>query len=199
MQPVVLLAVAAVWAAVIVPPLLRSRVENRPNASVTDFRRQLSTLQRAVPTRTMVPMRGMARPLAQAPQQRAGAYGHSTGQMRRTLAAPAPAQRERMQEGSLRRGHGNDDTSGTRSHRTMHVHKVSQREIVRRRRSNIVFMLVTTVAISGFLAATTKSSGLIYIFALSFVSLCGYCYKLVQLRNFETDRSFGDQAWFHAA
>ena len=29
MQPVVLLAVAAVWAAVIIPPLLRSRVENR--------------------------------------------------------------------------------------------------------------------------------------------------------------------------
>ena len=63
MQSFVLLAVAAVWLAVIVPPLLRSRVENRPNSSVTDFRRQLSTLQRAVPTRTMVPMRGMARQL----------------------------------------------------------------------------------------------------------------------------------------
>jgi hypothetical protein len=199
MSSVVILAVVAVWAAVIVPPLLRSRVENRPNASVTDFRRQLSTLQRAVPTRTMVPMRGMARPLAQAPQQRAAGYGHTTGQMRRTQAGPAPVQRERMQEGSLRRSHGNDDTSGTRSHRTLHVHKVSQREIVRRRRSNIVFMLVTTVAISGFLAATTHSSGLVYLFALSFVSLCGYCYKLVQIRNFETDRSYGDQAWFHAA
>jgi len=200
MQPVVLLAVAAVWAAVIVPPLLRSRVENRPNASVTDFRRQLSTLQRAVPTRTMVPMRGMARPLAQAPMQRTAATrGHVTGQVRRPAAAPMPRERERMQDASLRRNHGNDDTSGTRSHRTMHLHKVSQREIVRRRRANIVFMLVTTVAISGFLAATTKSSGLIYLFALSFVSLCGYCYKLVQIRNFETDRTYGDQAWFHAA
>ena len=199
MQPVVLLAVAAVWAAVIVPPLLRSRVENRPNASVTDFRRQLSTLQRAVPTRTMVPMRGMARPLAQAPQQRtATTHGHVTGQVRRAPAAAMPRERERMQDASLRRSH-NDDTSGTRSHRTMHLHKVSQREIVRRRRANIVFMLVTTVAISGFLAATTKSSGLVYLFALSFVALCGYCYKLVQLRNFETDRSYGDQAWFHAA
>ena len=206
MQPVVLLAVAAVWAAVIVPPLLRSRVENRPNASVTDFRRQLSTLQRAVPTRTMVPMRGMARPLTQAPQQRnvpqqrSAAHGHLTGQVRRAApaAAPMPRERERMQDASLRRSH-NDDTSGTRSHRTMHLHKVSQREIVRRRRANIVFLLVTTVAISGFLAATTKSSGLIYLFALSFVSLCGYCYKLVQLRNFDTDRSYGYQAWFHAA
>jgi hypothetical protein len=89
MQPVVLLAVAAVWAAVIVPPLLRSRVENRPNASVTDFRRQLSTLQRAVPTRTMVPMRGMGRPLAQAPQQRNARSWPLTGQVCRA-GADAP-------------------------------------------------------------------------------------------------------------
>ena len=51
MGKIVLLAVAAAWAAVLIPPLIRSRVENRPNSSVTDFRRQLSTLQRAVPTR----------------------------------------------------------------------------------------------------------------------------------------------------
>jgi len=192
MQPVVLLAVAAVWAAVIIPPLLRSRVENRPNSSVTDFRRQLSTLQRAVPTRTMVPMRGMARPLTQAPQQRQAMYGHP-GQVRR---APEPQQRQAMQDGSLRRSH-NDDT--TRSHRTSHLHKTSQREITRRRRANVVFMLALTVGISGFLAATTHSSGLVYIFALSFVSLCGYCYKLVQIRNYEMDRSYSDHTWFNAA
>ncbi|MEP7115732.1 MAG: hypothetical protein ABI862_20880, partial [Ilumatobacteraceae bacterium] len=63
MSKIVLFAVLAAWAAVLIPPLLRSRVENRPNSSVTDFRRQLSTLQRAVPTRTMVPMRSMGRPL----------------------------------------------------------------------------------------------------------------------------------------
>lgn len=199
MSTVVILAVAAVWAAVILPPLLRSRVENRPNASVTDFRRQLSTLQRAVPTRTMVPMRGMARPLAQAPQQRSlygPAHGHS-GQVRRA-PTQQPLARERMSEAGLRRDHAGrgDDT---RSHRTTHMHRVSQREIVRRRRANIVMALVTTVAISGFLAATTKSSGLVYLFALSFVSLCGYCYKLVQIRNMETHNAYGDQAWFHAA
>lgn len=191
MQPVVLLAVAAVWAAVIIPPLLRSRVENRPNSSVTDFRRQLSTLQRAVPTRTMVPMRGMARPLAQAPQQRQ-AYGHP-GQVRRS---PEPQQRQAMHDGSLRRSHS-DDT--TRSHRTSQLHRVSQRELTRRRRANVVFMLVLTVGISGFLAATTHSTGLVYIFALSFVSLCGYCYKLVQIRNYEMDRSYSDHTWFNAA
>ena len=202
MSTVVILAVAAVWAAVILPPLLRSRVENRPNASVTDFRRQLSTLQRAVPTRTMVPMRGMARPLAQSPQQRS-LYGPAQGHPGQVRRAPAqqPLARERMSEAGLRRdpvdrtGRGDD----TRSHRTTHMHRVSQREIVRRRRANIVMALVTTVAISGFLAATTKSSGLVYLFALSFVSLCGYCYKLVQIRNMETHNAYGDQAWFHAA
>lgn len=208
MTTVVILAVAAVWAAVILPPLLRSRVESRPNASVTDFRRQLSTLQRAVPTRTMVPMRNMARPLAQAPQQRSASYGNPYGSPRghagdvRRAPAQAPA-RERMQDASMRRNHADrnqaDDTSATRSHRTTHMHKVSQREIVRRRRSNIVMALVTTVALSGFLAATTHSSGLVYLFALSFVSLCGYCYKLVQIRNLDSDRSYGDQPWFHAA
>lgn len=179
MQPVVLLAVAAVWAAVIIPPLLRSRVENRPNSSVTDFRRQLSTLQRAVPTRTMVPMRGMARPLTQS-------HGHP-GQVRRGGQAPAAP--------VAQRSHG-DHTAG---HRQMHLHKVSQREVVRRRRANVLFVLVLTVGVTGFLAATTHATAMVYAFALSFMSLCGYCYKLVQIRNYEMDRSYGDQTWFHAA
>ena len=70
MGELVLLVVAAAWAAVLIPPLLRSRIENRPNSSVTDFRRQLNKLQSAVPDRANSPMRGMARPLAQSPNQR---------------------------------------------------------------------------------------------------------------------------------
>lgn len=197
MQPVVLLAVAAVWAAVIVPPLLRSRVESRPNSSVTDFRRQLSTLQRAVPTRTMVPMRGMARPLTQAPQQRHAMHGHP-GQVRRSPAQPG--NRQGMHAVALpgsapQRSHA-DHTAG---HRQMHLHKVSQREIVRRRRANVLFLLVLTVGITGFLAATTHASAMVYAFAFAFVALCGYCYKLVQIRNMEMDRSYGEQTWFNAA
>jgi hypothetical protein len=191
MQPVVLLAVAAVWAAVIIPPLLRSRVENRPNSSVTDFRRQLSTLQRAVPTRTMVPMRGMARPLTQAPQA-SRMHGHP-GQVRR---ATAVAGRELMQAATLDRRGGNPNHS---HHSQMHLHRVSQREIVRRRRANVLFLLVVTVGITGFLAATTHASAMVWAFALSFVSLCGYCYKLVQIRSLEMDRQYGQQSWFNAA
>ena len=197
MQSVVILAVAAVWAAVIIPPLLRSRVENRPNSSVTDFRRQLSTLQRTVPTRTMVPMRGMARPLTQAPQQRPSVQGAAHGSMHghagqvRRSAAPQQQARPAVAQ----RTHG-DNTAG---HRQAHLHKVSQREVVRRRRANVLFILVLTVGISGFLAATTHASAMVYAFALSFMSLCGYCYKLVQIRNTEMDRSYGEQTWFNAA
>jgi len=207
MQSFVLLAVAAVWLAVIVPPLLRSRVENRPNSSVTDFRRQLSTLQRTVPTRTMVPMRAMGgRQLAQSPQQRSTQQRSHTmhgspGDLRRSAVLEqhyrdetAGHSRPRMHEGSLQRRH-----DSTARHRQTHMHKVSQRELVRRRRSNILFILVLTVGISAFLAATTKNSFMVFTFAVSFISLCGFCYKLVQIRNYETDRTYGQQGWFNAA
>ena len=197
MQSVVILAVAAVWLAVIIPPLLRSRVENRPNSSVTDFRRQLSTLQRTVPTRTMVPMRGMARPLAQAPQQRPGMHGHP-GQVRRAAhGATERSHTPRQQPG--RQAARRLETQGAAGHRQMHLHKVSQREIVRRRRANVLFLLVLAVGITGFLAATTHASAMVYAFAFAFVSLCGYCYKLVQIRNSEMDRTYGEQTWFNAA
>ena len=71
--------------------------------------------------------------------------------------------------------------------------------MVRRRRANVLFVLAITVGISAFLAATTKSEVMVYVFALSFMSLCGYCYKLVQLRNDELDRTYGEQHWFNAA
>lgn len=66
MSKIVLLVVGAAWAAVLIPPLVRGRYENRPNSSVVDFRRQLSTLQRSTPARGGYPMR-MARPLAPSP------------------------------------------------------------------------------------------------------------------------------------
>lgn len=74
MTQLVLLVVAAAWLAVLIPPMLRSRVENRPNSSVTDFRRQLTRLQNtATPPRGAV--RSMGRPLAQSPLSRPVAAG----------------------------------------------------------------------------------------------------------------------------
>ncbi len=186
MSKIVLLAVLAAWAAVLIPPLLRSRVENRPNSSVTDFRRQLSTLQRVVPTRTMVPMRSMARPLAPSPLSRPAAPGRP-GQMHRTAAPSHAAQR--MHATTLDRGG---------QHRQAHLHKVSQREMVRRRRANVFFMLVLVTSVTAFLAATTKANSMVYAFAFAFMSLCLYGYKLVQIRSLEVDRD-ADTNWFNAA
>lgn len=47
----VLLILAAIWASVLIPPILRSRAEARPADSIGDFRRQLHVLQRTSPTR----------------------------------------------------------------------------------------------------------------------------------------------------
>jgi hypothetical protein len=188
MSKIVLLAVLAAWAAVLIPPLLRSRVENRPNSSVTDFRRQLSTLQRVVPTRTMVPMRSMGRPLAASPLSRPAAPGRP-GQMHRSAASAVAGQR--MHVATL-------DHRGNGQHRQAHLQKVSQRELVRRRRANIFFMLVLVTGVTAFLAGTTKANSMVYAFAFSFMSLCGYCYKLVQIRSLEVDRE-ADTRWFNAA
>src|SRR5215203_1065287 len=190
MGKIVLLAVAAAWAAVLLPPLLRSRLENRPGSSVTDFRRQLSTLQRTVPTRSMTPMRSMARPLASSPLQRPAVTGRP-GQMQRSHGLTA-------YEGNLT-GELQRRELTNRSHRPQPARRVSQRELVRRRRTNVLFFLVTTTILTLFLAATTKSSAMVYGFTLSFVSLCGYCYKLAQLRQYDQDRTYSDAHWFHAA
>ena len=56
---------------------------------------------------------------------------------------------------------------------------------VKRRRSNVLFVLVIVAACSMFLAATTGSTALLYVFALAFLALCGYVYLLAQLRQRE--------------
>ena len=198
MGKIVLLAVAAAWAAVLLPPLIRSRMENRPGSSVTDFRRQLSTLERTVPTRAMVPMRSMGRPLAPSPLQRPAVTGRTGQAQRAHLTIPAQA-RTTEYTGELARRVPREP--GTRTHsgeRTAQVQRISRRELVRRRRANVLIVLVAANALTLFLAATTKSQSMVYGFALAFVSLCGYVYKLAQIRQFEQDARYGD-TWFNAA
>ncbi|HEX7167836.1 MAG TPA: hypothetical protein VF230_12715 [Acidimicrobiales bacterium] len=45
----VLIVLAAIWAALLLPPILRARAENRPSGSISEFRRQLHTLARTSP------------------------------------------------------------------------------------------------------------------------------------------------------
>jgi hypothetical protein len=198
MGQLVLLVVAAAWAAVLIPPLLRSRLENRPNSSVTDFRNQLSSLQRTMPSRGG--MRSMARPLAPSPLSRPAATGRPVLRSGvRTHGAPArhPAQptrttrtevsSPRMHETSARpRSHG--DRHRGRTHRPVDPAarpQMSARDAMRRRRANVLFLLVLVAGCSLFLAATTKAEAMLYAFVLTFMALCGYVYLLGQLRQRE--------------
>jgi hypothetical protein len=82
---VVLIVLAAVWAAFLLPPILRARAEHRPSGSISDFRKQLHVLARTSPTtsisaaasRRVVPMR--PRPTASAS---AYAYGRPAQPLR---------------------------------------------------------------------------------------------------------------------
>ena len=51
----VLIVLAAVWAAFLLPPILRARSEHRPSGSITDFRRQLHVLARSAPAGNVAP------------------------------------------------------------------------------------------------------------------------------------------------
>lgn len=206
MTKIVLLAVAAAWAAVLLPPLLRNRSENRPGSSVSDFNRQLSSLQRSVPTRGMTPMRSMARPLTQSPLARPAAGGRP-GQMHRSLSVASSQHREQAASSApvQRRMHGEPGIArmhnGAVQHRQVSVHRaVANRQEIRRRRTNIVFFLLMVAAGSLFLAATTHANAMMYAFALSFLALCGYCYRLVQLRQIDQrSGSYADNSWMRAA
>lgn len=159
MGELVLLIVAAAWAAVLLPPLLRSRFENRPNSSVTDFNRQLARLQGSVPSRASGSMRAVARPLA---------GSQIAAQSRREAAA---VRRPKV--------HGAPTLEGPQVARR----PMSAGEAQRRRRANtFVGLLVSTVCLL-FLAATTKEVAMLYLFAMSFLCLCGYVYVLVSMRQ----------------
>ncbi len=213
MGELVLLVIAAAWAAVLIPPLIRNRIENRPNSSVTDFRRQLNKLQSTVPSRAGAPMRGMARPLAQSPLQRPAATGRpgvQSAQLRRGAGGRThggrqggTAVREReVQQAPRRRQHG-DPTGGQRrpqyrdeprrDHRDQGRDRsremrqpVATHDIVRRRQTNVLFMLVAAVAATLFLAATTQETIMLYVFAVAFLALCAYAYLLSQVRQRES-------------
>lgn len=194
MGQLLLLVVAAAWAAVLLPPLLRSRVENRPNSSVSDFRDQLSRLQRAMPTRG-VAVRTMGRPLAPSTLSRPAANGRpgqpasarSHGAVSSRLPSKAPAGRpsraeSRMHEASLRsRQHG----VGAPESSPRITRAGDPTAELKRRRANVLFVLVLTAVCAGFLAATTDSKAMVYVFALAMLALGGYVYLLVTLNQRE--------------
>ncbi|MGQ0520627.1 MAG: hypothetical protein ACT4PX_05680 [Actinomycetota bacterium] len=62
----VLLVLAVIWGAVLVPPMMRARSESRPADSIGNFRHQLSVLRRTGPT-TVAPANPLRIPSYAAP------------------------------------------------------------------------------------------------------------------------------------
>ena len=183
MSQLVLLIVGAMWMAVLLPPLLRSRFDGGAVSSVSDFRRQLHTLQRSQAPGTQSPMRAMARPLASAPRL-APPMSRPQPQGPRLIAsdgvlAAEPRHRRTHHTAELPRTHFAAETAF-----------MSSREVVRRRRVNVLYGMVAANAISLFLGLTTGSTAMLYAFTVAFLSLAAYCYILVQIRNQEYLRRY---------
>lgn len=185
MGKIVLVLVAAAWAAVLLPPLLRGRSDGRPASSVVDFRRQLSTLQRSTPMRGSS-MRAMARPLAPAPTRQRGydAYGYDQ-----------TAARRRDHSADMGRPEPGRDREFARDH----SRPVTRSFSVRQRRQNVLMSLATVTTGSAFIAFTTKSDFFVYVFVFSAMALAGYCYRLSQMRRYSRAPQSYRRDWIRAA
>ena len=192
MSKLVLLIVGAMWMAVLLPPLLRSRFDGSAVSSVSDFRRQLHTLQRSQAPGGYSSMRAMARPLAPAPRQLP-----PRSPMQRAPQAQAARPRLVAVDNQMpieprhRRSHHTSELP--RHHYAPETAFMSPREVVRRRRVNVLYGLVAANAVTLFLGLTTGSTAMVYLFTVAFLGLGAYCYILVQIRNQEYLRRYYGQ------
>ena len=196
MSKLVLLIVGAMWMAVLLPPLLRSRFDGGAVSSVSDFSRQLRTLQRTQsPVGTPHAMRAMARPLAPSPRA-----PYAPGRPQQRQAPSRAPQRPRLvaSDGMMepteqrhRRSHHTAELP--RAHYAAETQFMNPREVVRRRRVNVLYGLVAANAVTLFLGLTTGSTAMVYMFTVAFLGLGAYCYVLVQIRNQEYLRRYYGQ------
>ena len=164
MSKLILIIVGAAWLAVLLPPMVRAKLHGSPSNSVSNFRRQLNSLESSGGRSQQGQLRNMARPLAPSQQYRSAAQ--------RTT---------RPQQGALSNLTGAlIRPEGVRHHRAPAM--LNPQAMVRQRRQNLVVGMAVVTGISLFLAFTTGSSAFVYLFTVSLLALCGYCYVLVQLR-----------------
>ena len=164
MSKLILIIVGAAWLAVLLPPMVRAKLHGSPSNSVSNFRRQLNSLESSGGRSQQGQLRNMARPLAPSQQYRG-----------------ATARTSRPQQGALSNLTGAlIRPEGVRHHRAPAM--LNPQAMVRQRRQNLVVGMAIVTGISLFLAFTTGSSAFVYLFTVSLLALVGYCYVLVQLR-----------------
>ncbi len=164
MSKLILIIVGAAWLAVLLPPMVRAKLHGSPSNSVSNFRRQLNSLESSGSRSQQGQLRNMARTLAPSPQ-----YRNATQRTSRPQQGPLS-----NITGALIR------PEGIRHHRAPAL--LTPQAMVRQRRQNLVVGMAVVTGISLFLAFTTGSSAFVYLFTASLLALVGYCYVLVQLR-----------------
>ena len=154
----VLLILAALWAALLVPPYLRNRAENRPADSIGDFRRKLRVLERSGPVSVAPANRlwGPASPIPPYMSPRTSPFG--PGYVRRG-ASVRPLSQEAM-----------------------------RRRAAQRRRRDIFLSLLAMTVLSGLCGLVPGLSAVLYLAGVMFVALCAYVVLLVRLRNEAAER-----------
>jgi len=174
MSKLILIIVGAAWLAVLLPPMVRAKLHGSPSSSVSNFRRQLNSLESSGGRSQQGQLRNMARPLAPSQQ-----YGNAAA--RTSRQQPSRQQPSRQQYGAISNLTGAlIRPEGVRHHRAPQM--LNPKAMVRQRRQNLVVGMAVVVGVSLFLAFTTGSSAFVYLFTVSLLALCGYCYVLVQLR-----------------
>jgi len=158
---VVLLILAALWAALLLPPYIRSRSEQRPADSIGDFRNKLRVLERTGPASVRPANRlwGPPNPIPPYAPPRSTGFTGMVPSARRTVAAPR-----------------------TRSY------EAQRRRTAQRRRRDIFLSLLALTALSAVVALVPGLSAMWYLTGVMFAALTGYTLLLVRMRNVSAER-----------
>ncbi len=160
----VLLVLAGIWAAVLIPPALRHRAEGRPGDSISNFRRQLSVLRRTGPHTGRVP---------------GGAhwYRHTT------TPALAPVPRPLTSSRSTYAPHA----APTRAVRPASAPSAARSRTIRRRR-DVLSALVVAVLATLVLGLLPAFRVMLIFHVVADVLLVAYVALLVHQRNVAAER-----------
>jgi hypothetical protein len=168
MKPLVLLILGVVWGVALIPPLLRSRSEMRPNSSVASFRRTLSDMSR-------IPGRPGYRSGVANPATPVRAFRASPGQQ-------APVQ------GVSRIGPAAYTTYSTGYTPGLARARANRAAMVRRRQ-NVLFTLFTAVIVTGIAGFGVGWVMFRTAFFVCLIFLAVYVWMLATLRRNEELRS----------
>ncbi len=177
----VLLVLAVVWAAVLIPPALRARQEGRPSDSISNFRRQLAVLRRTGPKTSRGSADHWARPYASpsptlASVSRLHAAHAAPGRPRPYLAPSGGGPVAGRMPPAAIPGRPRTASSAARS-RTL------------RRRRDVLTGLAATVGVSLLLAVVSSLASIfVMLHVLADILLIAYVALLIHQRNAAAER-----------